>query len=113
MIQASAPNNGVPIVIYGTKCASKGGTTACPGADFTTGFKVKDEASKAAAVGKLQLPGYRVIASAAGTMAVRIELPVDFSAGLSKDEVKAKLVDYEKTADGAFNTLKAAGLLDN
>jgi hypothetical protein len=45
--------------------------------------------------------------------AVRIEVSVDFSAGMTNDEIKAKIADYEKTADTAFNTLKAAGLLAN
>lgn len=112
MIQVSAPNNGLPIVIYGTHCAQKNGAPACPGADLTTSFKVKDEASKNAGFNKLSMPGYRVIPSASA-MALRIELPVDFSAGLTSDQVKAKVSDYEKSAETAFSTLKDGGLLDN
>jgi len=112
VIGVSAPNGQLPINIFGTHCAAKNGTTACPSADFVTGFKVKDEASKQAAIAKLNMPGVRPVASGTA-LAVRIEVSVDFSAGMTNDEIKAKVTDYEKTADTAFNTLKAAGLLAN
>lgn len=112
VIAVSAPNGQLPINIFGTHCVAKNGTTACPGADFVTGFKVKDEASKQAAMAKLNLPGVRSVASTAAP-AVRIEVSVDFSAGMTKDEIKAKFADYQQTADTAFNTLKAAGVLAN
>jgi hypothetical protein len=114
VIAVSAPNGQLPINIYGTNCAAKNGTTACPGADFVTGFKIKDERSKQAAVDKLAtLPGVHGVASKQGVMAARMEVSVDFSAGMTRDEIKAKITDYQKTADTAFNTLKSAGLLAN
>lgn len=112
LIAVSAPDGGLPINIYGTHCAQKNGTVACPGADFVTGFKVKDDASKQAAAEKLTASGLKGRPSKSSP-AVTMEIPVDFSAGMTKDEVKAKFADYQKTADGAFNSLKAAGLLAN
>jgi hypothetical protein len=108
---ASASNGQLPINVYGTRCSAKSGAAACPGADFVTGFKVKDLDSKPVAVSKLTMPGVHGVASGGSVPAVRMEVSVDFSAGLTKDDLKAKVTDYEKTADTAFNTLKAAGLL--
>ena len=112
VIAVSAPNGGLPINIYGTQCAPKNGSVACPGADFVTGFKVKDDSSKQAAADKLTASGLKGHASKSSP-AVTMEISVDFSAGMTKDEVKAKLTDYQKTADTAFNSLKEAGLLAN
>lgn len=112
LIAVSAPNGGLPINIYGTKCAPKDGTVACPGADFVTGFKVKNDDSKQAAVEKLAASGLKALASKSSP-AVTMEIAVDFSAGMTKDEVKAKFADYQKTADASFNMLKGAGLLAN
>jgi hypothetical protein len=112
LIAVSAPNGGLPINIYGTHCAQKNGSVACPGADFVTGFKVKDDASKQAAAEKLTASGLKGRASKSSP-AVTMEIAVDFSAGMTNDEIKAKFADYQKTADTAFNTLKAAGLLAN
>ena len=112
LIAVSAPNGGLPINIYGTKCSPRGETVACPGADFVTGFKVKNDNSKQAAVDKLTASGLKALASKSSP-AVTMEIAVDFSAGMTKDEVKAKFADYQKTADAAFNSLKGAGLLAN
>ncbi len=112
LIAVSAPNGGLPINIYGTHCAPKNGTVACPSADFVTGFKVKDDAAKQAAAEKLIASGLKGRASKSSP-AVTMEIAVDFSAGMTKDEIKAKFADYQKTADTAFNSLKDAGLLAN
>jgi hypothetical protein len=112
LIAVSAPNGGLPINIYGTRCTPKDGSIACPGADFVTGFKVKNDESKQAAVSKLTAAGLKALASKSSP-AVTMEIAVDFSAGMTKDEIKAKFAEYQKTADAAFNTLKAAGLLAN
>lgn len=110
-IAASAPNGGLPINIYGVAC--KAGP-ACPKADFTTGFKLKDEGSKEPALAKVMtVSGVRGVLGRGSVPIIRIEAPVDFSAGMTRDEIKAKFVDYQKTADTAFETLKSAGLLAN
>src|SRR5882672_1182500 len=77
LIAVSAPNGGLPINIYGTHCAPKNDTTACPSADFVTGFKVKDDASKQAAADKLSASGLKGRASKSSP-AVTMEIAVDF-----------------------------------
>ena len=96
LISVSAPNGGLPINIYGTHCVQKNGAVACPSADFVTGFKVKDDASKQAAADKLTASGLKGRPSKSSPT-VTMEIAVDFSAGMTPEQVKAKFADYQKT----------------
>ncbi len=108
MVVAQPPNHGVPVTIYGDGCKDTAGKTACVKAEVRAAFKLADPNGGDAATAKVDVPG---IEDFAKNGMIHLRQYIDFTPGLSGDEVKNKLGAYQVGAQAALKAIEDAGML--
>jgi hypothetical protein len=108
MFIAQPPNHGVPVNIFGDGCTTTASKTACTKAEVRSAFKLADPNGGAAATAAVNIPGLEDFAK---NGSIHVRQFIDFTPGITGDDLKNKLGAYQVAAQAALKAIEDGGML--